>query len=133
MIVATLSFLLMASGPQPTCLADTTATAQVVVDRIAEIVTRRDGEMAMKRRLFSLPHVVRSEIRIETSGRVCRAAAEAYRRSLELDSDAPLTDLVVAKIGQERYVVVSVDRLDEREPSWAVYDRGWEEKILFRT
>jgi hypothetical protein len=132
MIAATMSILLMAAGPKPTCLADSTATARLVVDRVAEIVTRRDGEMAVKRRVLSLPFVARSEIRVRTGGSECRKAIEAYRASLELMNNDPLADVVVLKIGQERYVVVAVDRLDAAEHSWAVYDRGWEEQILFR-
>ena len=89
--------------------------------------------MAVKRRVLSLPFVVRSEIRIRTSAAECRRAVEAYRASLELEEHEELPDLVVAKIGQERYVVVAVDRLDSREPSWGVYDQRWREKILFRT
>jgi hypothetical protein len=130
--------LLVIAGPvssdvKPACLPDSAPTAAIVVDRLAEIVTRRDGEMAVKRRVLSLPFVVRSEIRVRTGGAECRRAVEAYRASLELEEHEELSDLVVAKIGQERYVVVAVDRLDSREPSWGVYDQRWREKILFRT
>jgi hypothetical protein len=128
-ILATLA----GASVKPTCLADTAAPAILAVERIAEIVTRRDGEMVLKRRMLSLPHVVRSEIRIRTGSGECRKAIEAYRASLELMSNDPLADVVVVKIGQERYIVVAVDRMDSREPSWAVYDERWEEKILFRT
>jgi hypothetical protein len=130
--------LMVLAGPaaadaKPTCLPDSAPAAVIAVDRIAEIVTRRDGEMAIKRRVLSLPFVVRSEIRVQTSGRICRNAHDNYLRSLELGTDTELGPLIVAKIGQNRYVVVAVDRMDLREPSWAVYDQSWEEKILFRT
>lgn len=129
--MGTFALLLALTGAKPTCLPDTNATTAVVVDRIAEIVTRRDGEMAVKRRVLSLPFVARAEIRVRTGGAECRKAIEAYRESLELMNNDPLADLVVLKVGQERYVVVAVDRLDAAEHSWAVYDRGWEEQILF--
>ena len=65
-------------------------------------------------------------------GRPGEIPLDAYRASLELMNNDPLADLVVLKVGQERYVVVAADRLDAAEHSWAVYDRGWEEQILFK-
>ena len=132
MISELLLLAVVSAPPKPTCLADTSAVVATAVDRIAEIVTRRDGQMAVKRRILSLPFVTRSQIRVRTGGAECRMAIEAYRRSLELMSNDPLADVVVLKIGQERYVVVAADRLDAGEHAWAVYDQEWEEQILFK-
>ena len=132
MITGLLLLAAVSAPPKPICLSDTSAVVATAVERIAEIVTRRDGEMAVKRRILSLPFVARSQIRIRSGGADCRMAVEAYRRSLELMSNDPLADLVVLKVGQERYVVVAADRLDAEEHAWAVYDQEWEEQILFK-
>ena len=131
MITEILLLAVVSGPPKPTCLADTSAAAVTAVERIAEIVTRRDGQMTVKRRILSLPFVARSQIRVQTGGAECRIALEVYRRSLELTPNAPLADVVVLRIGQERYVVVAADRLDADGHTWAVYDQEWEEQILF--
>jgi hypothetical protein len=104
------------------CLADTTEAGAEHLHYVTNIAS--SPTQAPKRFLFSIPFVASGLVRVNTSGSVCREAANAYIASLELDPRKPVGPLVVVKVAQERYVVKGIAAKER-----VVYTMRWEEKV----
>ena len=113
-------------GQTYTCLTDTTGAAASLTNYITLLISSGDSAHVVKRQAYSLPAGTAADVAVITKANTCASAGDAYHAQVTPPNTPPIDrQLVVVKVGRDRYVVHDVNDRAGEFGVFIVFDNRW--------